>query len=189
MEKCKFYFTYLTYKTYVMKHIKRRDFAARASELVPGSIFSRWNSMRFFARRSLYDTSSMNEVRFATLYRQSSNTSRILKLVRYYVVIRSHTCRHCEISKNLTLNPTLSAKNTPLFLFPYMGCSLKIFAQEMPGYMLIYSALRIMQWFSDCLDVFTPNIRQKFSDFYIFMNRSKCRLHKTWSDHWNKVVH
>ena len=28
--------------------------------------------------------------------------------------------------------------------------------------MLMYSALHIMQWFSGCLDVFTPKIRQKF---------------------------
>ena len=103
----------------------------KASALIPGSLFLRWNSMRFFARGSLYDKSSVNEVRFATLYVQSTNTSRILKLVRYTIsdlLIRSRTCRHCEISKKLTLNPTLSAKNTPLFLFPYMGNSLKIFA-------------------------------------------------------------
>ena len=33
-----------------------------------------------------------------------------------------------EISKKLTSNPRLSAKNTPLFLFPQMGHSLQIFA-------------------------------------------------------------
>ena len=54
------------------------------------------------------------EKRFATLYWQSSNTSWILKLVRCYIVIGACTCRHCEISKKLTLNPTLSVKNTPL---------------------------------------------------------------------------
>ena len=32
-----------------------------------------------------------------------------------------------EISKKLTSNPRLSAKNTPLFLFPQMGHSLQIF--------------------------------------------------------------
>ena len=100
----------------------------KASELVPGNLLPPSNSMRFFARGSLYDTSSRNEVRFVTLYRQSSNTSRILKLIRYYVVIRSRTYRHCEISKKLTLNPTLSAKNTLLVLFPYMGRSLKMSA-------------------------------------------------------------
>ena len=156
----------------------------KASALIPGSLFLRWNSMRFFARGSLYDKSSVNEVRFATLYRQSSNTSRILKLVRYTIsdlLIRSRTCRHCEISKKLTLNPTLSAKNTPLFLFPYMGTRLKYLPKGCP-YMLVYSALHIMQWFSDCLDVFTTKCRRKNCRFYIFMNQSKCRLHKTSSD-------
>ena len=52
-------------------------------------------------------------------------------------------------------------------------------------YMLMYSALHIMQWFSGCLDEFTPKIRRKFFDFYIFMNQNKCRLHKTWSDRSN----
>ena len=55
--------------------------------------------------------------------------------------------------------------------------------------MLMYSALHIMQWFSHILDVFTPKIRQKFFDFNIFMNQNKRRLHKTWSDHKNNVVH
>ena len=62
-----------------------------------------------------------------------------------------------------------------------MGHSLQIFAWGMP-YMLMYSALHIMQWFSHILDVFTPKIRQKFFDFNIFMNQNKRRLHKTWSD-------
>ena len=62
-----------------------------------------------------------------------------------------------------------------------MGHSLQIFAWGMP-YMLIYSALHTMQWFSHILDVFTPKIRRKFFDFNIFMNQNKRRLHKTWSD-------
>ena len=51
----------------------------------------------------------------------------------------SHTCRRCEISKNLTWNPTLTAKNTPLFLFPYMGHSLQIFAWGMPLHAHVFS--------------------------------------------------
>ena len=31
----------------------------------------------------------------------------------------------------------------------------------------MYSALHIMQWFSQVLDVFTPKIKRPFSDFYI----------------------
>ena len=38
----------------------------------------------------------------------------------YYVVIGSRTCRRCEISKKLTLNPSLTAKNTT-FSFPIHG--------------------------------------------------------------------
>ena len=34
-------------------------------------------------------------------------------------------------------------------------------------YMLMYSALHIMHWFSHILDVFTPKIWWKFCDFYI----------------------
>ena len=34
-------------------------------------------------------------------------------------------------------------------------------------YILMYSALHIMQWFSQFLDVFTPKIKRKFFDFYI----------------------
>ena len=34
-------------------------------------------------------------------------------------------------------------------------------------YILMYSALHIMQWFSQLLDVFTPKIKQNFFDFYI----------------------
>ena len=34
-------------------------------------------------------------------------------------------------------------------------------------YILMYSALHIMQWFSQVLDVFTPKIKRNFSNFYI----------------------
>ena len=34
-------------------------------------------------------------------------------------------------------------------------------------YILMYSALHIMQWFSQVLDVFTPKIKRPFFDFYI----------------------
>ena len=67
----------------------------------------------------------------------------------------------CEISKNLTWNPTLTAKNTPLCLFPYMGHSFQIFAWGMPRHAHVFSfthnavVLHI-------LDVFTPKIRRKF---------------------------
>ena len=81
-------------------------------------------------------------------------------------MIRSHTCQHCEISKKLTLNSTLYAKNAPLFLLSNMMCSLKYLPEGCP-YMLMYSALHIMQWFSHILDVFTQKIRRKFFDLNI----------------------
>ena len=81
-----------------------KAYSPRPLSQFPGSLFPCWkNSMRSFARGSLYGTSSLAEVRFTTLYWQSSNMSWILKLVRYYVVIRSHMCQHCEISKKLIL--------------------------------------------------------------------------------------
>ena len=54
---------------------------------------------------------------------------------KFNVVIGSQTWRHCQIKKkkkkkkkkNLTLNPTMSAKNTKLFPLPDVGRSLKIF--------------------------------------------------------------
>ena len=44
-----------------------------------------------------------------------------------------------EISKKLTWNPTLTAKNTPPFLFPYMRHSLQIFAWGMPLHAHVFS--------------------------------------------------
>ena len=51
---------------------------SKASELVPCSLLPHWNSMRFFATVSLSDMNSLQEVKFATQHRQSSNTLRIL---------------------------------------------------------------------------------------------------------------
>ena len=56
-------------------------------------------------------------------------------------------CRRCEISKKLTLNPTLTAKNTPLFLFPYMGRSLQIFAWGMPLHAHLFSYSVVLSHF------------------------------------------
>ena len=159
----------------------------KASKLVPCSLLPHWNSMRFIVTGSLYDSNSMDEVKFATLYRRSSNTSQILWLVRYYVVIGSRTCRRCEISKKLTLNPTL--KKIHHFFFSHTwGARFKYLPEGCP-YMLMYSALHIIQWFSHILDVFTPKIRRKFFDFNIFMNHNKRGLHKTWKWSLNNVVH
>ena len=71
----------------------------------------------------------------------------------------SSTCRRCEISKKLTWNPTLMAKNTLLFLFPYMGPSLHIFAWGMPLHAHVFSFTHNAVVLSHFLDVFTPKIR------------------------------
>ena len=43
-------------------------------------------------------------------------------------------------------------------------------------YMLMYSALHIMQWFFHILDVFTPKIGRKFFDFNIFYESKQMLL-------------
>ena len=80
-------------------------------------------------------------------------------------MITSRTCRHWN-SKKLTSNPRLSVKNTPLFFSHKWGTRFKYLSKLCP-YILMYSALHIMQWFSQLLDVFTPKIKRKFFDFYI----------------------
>ena len=106
------------------------------------------------------------------MYRQSSTTSRILKLVCYYIVIRSRTCRHFEISKSRLW--TLPCRQKHLFFSDIWCARLKYLPEGCPCMLFMYSALHvIMQWFSHILDVFTLKIRQNFFDLYIFMNPNK----------------
>ena len=56
--------------------------------------------------------------------------------------------------------------HSPTWTHSQMGHSLQILCKLCP-YILMYSALHIMQWFSHILDVFTPKIKRKFFDFYI----------------------
>ena len=137
--------------------------------------------MRFFARGSLYDSS-------LHIYRQSSNTSRILQFVRYYGVMWSRTCWHSEISKKLVLNRTKPAKNTPLFLFPYMRHSFRILPWVMPLHAHVFSFTHntVVFWLFGC--VHPKNETQIFWFLHLWI-KTKCRLHKTCSDRWNKVVH
>ena len=86
-----------------------------------------------------------------------------------------------KFQKKLTWNPTLRQKIHHFFFSHTWGTCFK-YLPEGCSYMLMYSALHIMQWFSHILDVFTPKTRQKFFNFNIFMNQNKRRLHKTWSD-------
>ena len=48
-------------------------------------------------------------------------------------------------------------------------------------YILMYSALHIMQWFSHSLDVFTSKIKRKFFDFYILWIKTNV-AYLTWDD-------
>ena len=77
--------------------------------------------------------------------------------------------------------PYSYGKKYTTFSFPIHGALASNICLR-DAYMLMYSALHIMQWFSHILDVFTPKIRRQFFDFNIFMNQNKRRLHKTWSD-------
>ena len=88
----------------------------------------------------------------------------------YYVVIR-HVRAGTEISKKLTLNPRLSAKIHHFFFSHKWGTRFKHLSKLCP-YILMYSALHIMQWFSQLLDVFTPKIKWKFFDFYILWSKT-----------------
>ena len=116
----------------------------KASELVPSTLFPHWNSMWFFARGSPYDTSSLGEVRFTTLCRQSSNTSRILKLVRSFVVIDHVRVGTVKFPKSwLWTLPCLQKIHHFFFSRTWSAC-LKYLPEGCP-YMLMYSALHIRQ--------------------------------------------
>ena len=51
------------------------------------------------------------------------------------------------------------------FFFSHTWCTRFKYLPEGCPYMLMYSALHIMQWFSQLLDVFTPKIRRKIFDY------------------------
>ena len=55
-------------------------------------------------------------------------------------------------------------KYTTFFFSHTWDARLKYLPKGYP-YMLMYSAFNMMQWFSDCVDVFTPKIRRKFLIF------------------------
>ena len=77
-----------------------------------------------------------------------------------------HVPAGTEISKKLTSNPRLSAK-IHHFFFSHKWDTRFNYLSKLCPYILMYSALHIMQWFSHSLDVFTPKIKRKFFDFYI----------------------
>ena len=85
----------------------------KASELVPCSLLPHWNSMRFFATVSLYDSNSMDEVKFATLYRQSSNMLLCCDDVTYVPALWNF--------QKADLEPYLYGKKYTTFSFPIHG--------------------------------------------------------------------
>ena len=81
-------------------------------------------------------------------------------------MIRSRTCRHCEISKSWLWTLGCQQKIHHFFFSHTWGTRFK-YLPKLCLYMLMYPALHIMQRFSHILDVFTPKIRRKYFAFYI----------------------
>ena len=67
----------------------------------------------------------------------------------------SRTCQRCEISKKLRGTLPLQQKIHHFFFSRTWGTRFRYLPEGCP-YMLMYSVLHIMQWFSHILDVFTP---------------------------------
>ena len=99
----------------------------------------------------------------------------------------SHTCRRCDISKKLLGTLPLRQKIHHFFFSHTWDTRFKYLPEGCP-YMLMYSALHIMQWFSHILDVFTPKIRQNFFNFNIFMNKKKTSLTQDLKWSLNNIV-
>ena len=107
---------------------------------------------------------------------------------KHVTVIVTCTLRHVRASavkfpKSWLETLPLRQKIHHFFFSHTWGTRFKYLPEGGP-YMLMYSALHIVQWFSKLLDVFTPKIRRKIFDFNIFMNQNKRRLHNTWSDRY-----
>ena len=84
----------------------------------------------------------------------------------YYAVITSHTCRHWNFQKSWLRTLGYRQKIHHFIFSNKWGTRFKYLSKLCP-YIIMYSALHIMQWFSQLLDVFTPKIKRKFFDFHI----------------------
>ena len=73
----------------------------------------------------------------------------------------------CEISKKLTSTLGYRPKIHHFFFSHKWDTRFKYLSKLCP-YILMYSALHIMQWFSHSLDVFTPKMRKSDENFSIF---------------------
>ena len=98
--------------------------------ITPIGLFLSCNSMWFFARNYPIIQGSLRKIRFAILYWQSSNTSRILSLESYYVIM--YMLALSNFQKKLILNWAILAKTPSLFLIVDLGHSLWKFAIWIP---------------------------------------------------------
>ena len=93
-----------------------------------------------------------------------------------------------KFSKSWLETLPFTAKNTPLFLFPYIGDSLQIFARGMLLHAHVFSFTHnavVLSHFR-CIH---PKIRRKFFDFNIFMNQNKHHLTQDLKWSLNNIVH
>ena len=151
----------------------------KASELVPSSLFPDWNSMWFSWGISLHFCiihCLLREKRFTTLLPAE------FKHVTNIVICTLPCCDWFTLVpalrnfKKADFESYYASKILHHFFFSQTwGPRLKYLPLG-STYMLMYSALHIMQWFSHSLDVFSPKIRQNFVDFIIFMNQNKSGL-------------
>ena len=90
-----------------------------------------------------------------------------------------HVPAGTEISKKLTSNPRLSAKNTPLFLFPQMGHSLQIFVKVMPLHIHVFSFTHNAVVLSPFRCVHPEN-QTKFFLIFTFYESKQMSLTQDW---------
>ena len=160
-----------------------KNLCIKASELVPGSLFPHWNWMRFFCegitiRLKLTDLRKIcNPVLAKFKHVTNIDTLSCMLLccdwIMYVLALWNF--------QKADFEPHPVGKKIHHFLFSQTwGIRFKYLPEGCP-YILMYSTLYIMQWFSQILDVFTPKIKQKIFDSNIFMNQKWC-LHKTYSN-------
>ena len=135
----------------------------KASELVPDSLFPLWNSMRFFAEG-------------ITLRHELIGLSKIRNpvLTKFKHFTNIETCTFILCCDWITYMPALwnfqkswlwtlpCRQKINHFLFSQTWSARLKYMYEGCPYMLMYSALHIMQCFSQILDAFTPKISRNF---------------------------
>ena len=117
--------------------------------------------MQFFVTVSLYDSNSMDEVMGKVQTRHGY--CNLYVTVSWWRQVRAGAVK---FPKSWLGTIPLRQKIHHFFFSHTWGTRFRYLPEGCP-YMLIYSALHIMQWFSHILDVFTLKIRWKFFDFNI----------------------